>query len=95
VPDHQGTGLAVPALAQQPGEVVVEGLALFVRIVRGTHDGDVTEAIGMAGGQVEADHATVGHADHQVDLPTELVGDQPGVVLVHVGHRVALRHELG
>ncbi len=44
----------------------------------------MTEAIGMAGGQVEADHAAIGDADHQVDLPAELVGDQPGVVLSYV-----------
>ena len=50
-PHQQGTGLAVPALAQQPGEVVVECLALFADLVPGDVDGDVAEAIGMAGGQ--------------------------------------------
>ena len=90
--EHGGDGLAGPSLAQQPGVGEIPCRAGPVRHVPGDRDGDATEAGGMAGGEVEGDHAAGGEAERRIDLPVELVGDQLPVVVGHVRDGVPLRH---
>ncbi len=46
----------------------------------------------MPGGQILGDHPAKGLRHDDVDAPAELLGDQPRVVVRHVGDGVLRRH---